>query len=43
VPSPPRDPDAPGRIPRLRAGCIVPRIALVKSRKAEVDPTVEPR
>jgi hypothetical protein len=42
VPSPPHDPDAPGHILRLRTGCIVPRIALVKSGKAEVDPTVEP-
>jgi hypothetical protein len=43
VPLPPCDLDAPGRLPCLCAGCIVPRIAFIKSGKAEVDPTVEPR
>lgn len=41
VPPPPRDPGAPNRLPHLRVGCTVPRITLVKSGKAEADPTVE--
>lgn len=41
VPLPPRDPGGPSHLPRLRIGCTVPRITLVKSGKAEAYPTVE--